>query len=462
MKPMFDNYNYLQLKIGNTIIFRSNILIIIIWVMMVGSIFPAKAQQSWSITKCIDHALLNNIELNHKYNQVKLHEINLLESKAKLLPDLNLGSVVDLNYGRNIDGNTNTITYDKTLTNIFWVNSSINIFQGLVKYNTIRFNKYQLLAIKEEAVLKKNMLIMEILTSYYIVLYSKGLVDVAQSQLELSRNQFERMQKLVDIGKESPLTVQELKSQWAADKLSLTYARNNASKSILQLKQLLRLNASQSFSIDTTDMVLLITNQVPQVDSVFKTAVTFLPQIKQSEYLLIASKKELAIAKGGISPRIYVSGGFNTGYFDGDTLSFKNQLTNNQNQWVNMGIAIPIFNGATVHSRIKRKKIAVIDNQLKLEKQREDLYIEIWNAIEELQSAESEYQSSIELHDFSKLTLHNITKKMEKGLAGTTDFEAAKQRFVYAEAALLKSKLIFIMRKQMLTFYQTSNWEHLR
>ena len=330
-----------------------------------------------------------------------------------------------------------------------------------MKYNTIKFNKYQLSARKEEALLKKNMLVMEILTSYYMVLYSQGLNKVAQSQVKLSRYQFERMQKLVDVGQESPLTVQELKSQWAADKLSLTRAQNNVSKSLLQLKQLLRLDAGKAFSIDTTDRVLLVGGLVPEVDAVFKTAVKLMPQIKQSEYLLIASEKELAMAKGGVSPRIYASGGMSTGYFDGDVLGFDRQINNNQNQWVNMGIKIPIFNGASVHSRIKRKKIAVSDSELELEKQREDLYIEIWNAIDELQSAESEYQSSVELYDFSKLTLQNITKKMEKGLAGTTDFEAAKQRFVYAEAALLKSKLIFIMRKQMLEFYQTGNWGHL-
>jgi outer membrane protein len=168
------------------------------------------------------------------------------------------------------------------------------------------------------------------------------------------------------------------------------------------------------------------------------------------------------MAKGGISPRIYVSGGFNTGYFDGDTLGFNTQINNNQNQWVNMGITIPIFNGASVYSRIKRKKIAVFDSELNLQKQREDLYTEIWNAIDDLQSAESEYQASIELYGFSKLTLQNVTKKMEKGLAGPTDFEAAKQRFVNAEATLLKSKLVYIMRRQMLEFYRTGNWGHLR
>ncbi len=366
-----------------------------------------------------------------------------------------------MNYGRNIDGNTNAINYDKTLGNNYWINSSISIFQGLVKSNTIRFNKYLLSANKEEAVITKNRLIFNVLISYYTVEYSIGLKNVAQSQGALSKMQFERMKRLVDVGKESPITVQELKSQWANDKLSLTRAKNNMSKTILDLKQLLRLNVNQAFEIDTLNMVSVIATSLPNIDSIYNTAVNILPEIKQKEYLLNASKKDLAMAKGGISPRIYLAAGFNTNYFDGDDSNYKTQINNNQNQWVNMGISIPIFNGASVYSKVKRKIIAVQDKELELEKQKDVLYTEIWSAVDDRNSAEKEYLSAVELQEYSELAFLNVSKKMEKGLASATDYEAAKQRFVTAEAALLKTKLIYIMRKQMLEFYKTGNWSHL-
>jgi hypothetical protein len=50
---------------------------------------------------------------------------------------------------------------------------------------------------------------------------------------------------------------------------------------------------------------------------------------------------------------------------------------------------------------------------------------------------------------------------MEKGLAGTTDYDVAKQRYISSQATLLKAKLIYIMRMQMLEFYRKGNWEHL-
>ncbi len=421
----------------------------------------AFSQQTWSLTKCVEYAIGHNIELNQKYNEISNKQINVLESKADLLPNLNLGSGVNLNFGRNIDGNTNTITYNQTLSNNYWIESSINLFQGLVRYNTIGFNSFLLSASKQNALYTKNRLVFSVLTSYYTVLYSAGLQKVAQNQVTLSQMQFKRMQKLVDVGKESPITVQELKSQWANDKLLLTRAQNTTGKTLLNLKQLLRLSATQVFEIDSLNIASLVINPIPNVDSVFNAAVNTMPEIKQQEYLLNASEKDLAVAKGNISPRLYLSAGFATNFFDGDTLGYNTQLTNNQSQRINMGIIIPIFNGASTYSKIKRKQIIIKDRELQLEKRREDLYVEIWKAIYDLQSAENEYKSSVELYDFSKLTLQSTTKKIEKGLASTADFEVSKQYFRSAEAGLLKAKLLYVMRMQMVEFYQTGSWQHL-
>ena len=110
-----------------------------------------KSQEHWTLTRCVDYALTNNIDLTLQNNQVKTQQINLSESKADLLPDLNMGSSVNMNFGRNIDPNTNAITFSQTMGNGYWISSSINIFQGMVKRNSIRFNNYLLSASREEA-----------------------------------------------------------------------------------------------------------------------------------------------------------------------------------------------------------------------------------------------------------------------------------------------------------------------
>jgi len=450
--------------LNNKYIIMQKIVIFFIWFVFLSGL--GFSQETWNLVKCTNYALENNIELSIANNDVAAQKINLNESKASMLPNLNVGSGVAMNYGRNIDGNTNAVTFDQTLGNNYWVESSINLFQGLVNYNQMSFSRFILVAKEQQAEWQKNQLIFQVMTAYYTVLYSNGISEVAKKQVELSELQYNRMSKLVEVGKESPITLQDLKSQWANEKLSLTQAQNRANSSLLELKQLLRINANSLFELDTLNISSLIIKPLPNIDSVYRIAIEQLPEIKNQKYLMLASEKELAVAKGNISPRIYLSAGYYTDYYDAnradqETKSYTTQLQDNQNQRVNLGIIIPLFNGASTYSKIKHKQIEVIDQKLQLEKRLDDLYAEIWKAINDLQSAQSEYESSVELHGFSNLSLQNVVKKMEKGLASTTDYEAAKQRFVSAEAGLLKAKLVYMMRNQMLEFYVTANWNHL-
>jgi len=443
----------------NTFIFNKMTRIILA-ILIIFSV-QLQAQELWNLSTCVDYAVENNIDLNIKENFVLKQEINLSESKANLFPDLNLGSSLNFNYGRNIDGETNDITYNQTVSNNLWVSSSLDIFQGLVKQNTIQFNKYLLYADKEERELIKNSLIFDVITAYYISLYSIGLVDVAQNQVELSEMQYQGMQKLVDVGKESQLSVQDLKSQWVADKLNLTKAENLKNRKRLELKQLLRLNASDNFELDTNNIQFSIQANLPIIDSLYNNAIDFLPEIKQQEYLLNASKKDLAVSRGLVSPRLYMLTGLNTNYFDGNDQSYAQQLANNQNQQIRLGLFIPIFNNASTHSSIIRKKIAVETQQLQIEKQKELVYAEIWKYVDNTISAEKEYLSSLELYKFSHLSLQNTAKRLENGIANTSEYEIAKQRFLSAKIAQLKSELTYLMYKQILDFYKNGNWEHI-
>lgn len=443
---------------------KVNSKLILISALFLGLIafnsFSAKAQDTWSLERCINYALANNMDLIISNNNTEKQKITVLESKAGLFPTLNLGSRADYSFGRNVNF-SNVITYEQSMVNYYGLSTSVDLFRGFIKLNTISFNKYLLSANKEQANYIKNKLVFDVLTAYSTVLYSKGLCEVAQSQLLLSESQYKRMQKMVDIGRESQITVQELKSQWATDKFTLTVTENNFNKTLLQLKQLLKLDATQPFEIEDLGLNSMISETQQNIDSLFMMAVNLLPEIKQQEFLFKASVKELAIAKGGLSPRIYMSAGLYTNYFDGDSKVFSDQIKDNQSQAVGVGITIPIFNNASTYSNIKRKRIVVKDRKLLLQKQKDILYSEIWNAVDALQSANNEYQSAVELYGFSELSLENATKKMEKGLASPTDYEVAKQRFVSAKASLLKSKIVYYMRKQMLQFYKTGNWNHI-
>lgn len=421
------------------------------------------SQDEWSLSKCVNYAIENNIELNQSYNQVELAKVDYFQSKMSLLPNIGADITATINYGRNID-EKNEVTYEQTLNNYYSIDASISLFQGLVKCNSIALNRYMLKAKKQSSEIEKNNLILQIMTSYYSVLYSNGLTEVAEKQMNLSEMQYNRMLKMVEVGRESPINAQEIKSQWADDRLSFIRAQNNSKTQLLELKQLLRISASLDFNVDTLDESSFVIKSMPEVDSIFNMASSLLPNIKYQELLAHAYQKDLAVAKGRVSPNFYASVGYYTYYYgtsgaDNDPLS--SQLKDQQNPYLGIGVSIPIFNGASKYSNIKQKQIALADQQLQIEKEKEGLYAEIWNALNDLLSAKNEYESSVELLGYSKLAFENTEKKMEKGIANATEFEASKQRYVSAEAGVLKARLLYVMRSQMIEFYLTGNWAHL-
>ena len=425
------------------------------------STLPLCGQQVWSLTDCVQYALGHNLDLNIQNNLVKTQESNLRESKASLFPSLNIGSGLSFNFGRNIDGNTNAITFDRTVSNNYWVGSSIDLFQGFVRQRTIGFNKYLLAAGKAKGEVVKNRLIYDIISAYYVSRYSAGLTNVAARQVTLAKMQYERMKKLVDIGKESPLMAQDLKSQWAADQLNLTKAANQEREKLLELRQLLRLTQHIEFAIDTLKNGDFSIKSLPDMDDLFMTSVQIMPDVREQEYLLFAAMKDLSISRGQLAPRLYLSAGWYTNYFDGSDLPYFNQIENNQNQQIQMGLVIPVFNNGLTSGNIQRKKIALKNQQLQLQKQEDQLYIEIFRIYNNTKAAKDEYDASMELLKQSRLSLQNVAKKLEEGLAGTTDYEVAKQRLLSAEIARLKAQLTYQMNVTFLEYYRTGSWAHI-
>jgi outer membrane protein len=419
------------------------------------------AQQPLTLRQCLDHALEHNLDLQLAQHRQQEKALDLLESKAAFLPTLNAGAGFGINYGRSIDGVTNAVTFDQNRSNNYWVSSSVDLFQGLVRLHAIEHSRLSAIVSAKDTEQVKNRLVMDVLTAFYSVAYSAGLIDVAKSQVTLSEIQVARMEKLVETGREAGLNIQELKSTLASDKLNQTVAQNNHNKTLLTLKHLLRFDAGVALMIDTSGIGSVAPLFVQSLDSMYIQALEVLPDVYRQEILYRMTAKELKMARGRISPRLYLSAGFYTNYFDGAPTDFSTQLTDNQNQAITLGLSIPIFNGLSTHNNIKRKKVALLERELELQKQKDALYAEISRSQEELLSAEQEFAASVELRAYSLLALENVTKKMEKGLATPTEYETARQRYVLNEANLLKSKLMFILRRQMLEFYRTGSWEHV-
>ena len=424
--------------------------------------------KKWTLEDCINYAVTNNIGLQRQKLITQSKQADLLTSRMNLLPNLNAQSNLQVANGRSID-QSNAIAFNKNLTNTLGVGSNIVLFNGFTVVNTIAANKFMLKAGLEFEKIVRNSLIADILGQYYEVLYDRGLESASKMQLDLSEKQVFRITKMVETGKEALAKQYEIESQYSSDKLSYTIAHNTASQAITTLKQMLQLEPGTEFDIVTPDLSsTLITDNSFSTDSIYKLAAQNLPRLKEIEFELTASKKQIAAARGNLAPRLTANGQIGSYYYnvlnagDGVTQnSYSRQINGNLSKQVQLTLNIPIFNNFVNYKNIKVAKIRKNDNELRLELEKNNLYTDIENACLNYNRGKDEFTAANANFFYNTQSFASVEKKFEAGLVDVTDYSLAKTTLFKAETEALRTKLQLLIRKLTIQFYSTGEYEDL-
>jgi len=443
---------------------KINLILALLFSLLFGKI--SAQGEKWTLEDCINYAVTNNIGLQRQRLQTEISETDLLKSKMDVLPNLNFGSNARVGFGRSIDPVTNLITFKQNLSNSYTISSNVTLFNGFATLNTIAANKFMLKAGLEKEKVTRNTLIVDIMGQYYLVTYTRGLDNASKMQLDLSEKQLERITKMVETGKEALSRQYEIESQVSADKLAYTIAQNNYNQAVTTLKQMLQLEPCTDFDILLPELDnILIADSRYDTDSIYNIATQTLPRLKAINYELQGAQKQLAAARGDLSPRLSAGGSVFTGYYkvisEGvpDQASFSSQLKNNNSQAIFLSLDIPIFNRYTTGRNIKMAKIRKTDAELRLEQEKNNLYTEIENACLNFNSGKDEFAAAGANFEYNKKSFNVVEKKFESGLVDVTDYSAAKTTLFRAETEALRTKLQLLIRKLTLQFYSTGEYE---
>ncbi len=424
--------------------------------------------KKWTLEDCINYAVTNNIGLQRQRLLTLSKESDLLASRMNLLPNLNAGSQLYLANGRSID-QTNAIVFNKNLTNTLGVFSNLVVFSGFAEINTIAANKFMLKAGLESEKITRNTLITDIIGQYYQVLYARGLEDASKMQLDLSEKQLFRITKMVETGKEALAKQLEIQSQVSTDRLSYTIAHNTTSQAITTLKQMLQLEPGSEFDILIPDLDnILITDNLFSPDSVYQLAAQNLPRLKEIEYELTASKKQIAAARGNIAPKLTLNGQITSYYYEvlnpGEGVvqnSYLKQINGYQNKQAMLTLNIPLFNNLSNYRTIKQAKIKRNDTELKLQLEKNNLYTDVENACLNYNRGKDEYAAANANYYYNTKSFDAVEKKFETGLVNVTDYALSKTTLFKAKTEALRTKLQLLIRKLTIQFYSTGEYTNL-
>ncbi len=426
------------------------------------SMVSAKAQDAWSLEKCINFAFENNITIKRQEFNVDVQKTQLKQDKLNQLPDLNASSNYGFNFGETAvrDGSEYVFTTDPIHSVSLRVGGSLPVFSGLTQRNTIKQSEKDLLSLQAETERIRNDISLQI-TSYYLqVLFDKELLNVSKEQYEVSKQQVDRTKKLVDAGSQAMGSYLEIKSQAAKEALNVTQQENSLALSLLNLAQLLDLEDVSDFNVVYPEIPEVETMNLEDPKSVFNTAVGIMPQIKSSQYALESRELDVEIAKGGYYPSLNVNYSWtsNGNWYLNDKYdynqSFSSQISDNKNTYVGASLSIPIFNKLQTRNSVKTAKVGVLDAQYALDQQKLDLRKEIQQAYADALAAYNNYLSSNEAVESYKESFRYTEQKFNVGLVNSVDYNVAKTDFIAAQSDLLQAKYAYILRIKILDFYK--------
>lgn len=426
---------------------------------MAGSL---QAQDEWSFERCLLYALENNIQIKQQELKVEYSENNLKQAKADMLPNLNAGASQDFRFGRSVDPLTYEFTNKNNRGSFFQTNSMVNLFNGLQTINNISKNKLNLKKNFEELKKAKNDLSLNIARAYLQILFNIELYDIAQNQCKITEQQVKQTRKLVDAGSLTRGNLLEILAQLSAEELVLINVENQLNLSYLDLSQILDLKTADNFRIlipvfnDIADERIIFT-----LLDVYDKALALLPQIIGAEYELMASKKDLSIAKGKLSPSLSLGGSLSTGYSDNITvpgtdtpMSFVDQMDFSQNKTFGFNLRIPVFNRFASKINISNSRIKVLQSEYNLQIEKNILFNEIQQAFSDARAALKKYNASQTTVKSIEESFDYTRQMYDLGMVNTVDFNIAKNNLAKVRSDLLQAKYNYIFNIKILDFYR--------
>jgi outer membrane protein len=425
----------------------------------------------WSLEECIKHAIDNNIQIKQQEIQTKFQQNSLDLSKLKLLPSINGSASHNYSFGRALDETTYQFTEEQTVqSNNFYIGGSLNLFSGLVNYNTIQKNKYEVLAGQQELQNIKDNVALSVALAYLQILLNKELVLATGSQLEITIQQIEKTQKLVDAGSLARGNLLEIQAQASKEELQLITLKNQLDISLLNLTQLLELQTTEGFDVAAPVLVVDTNEGVSgNVNDIYATSEPLRPEIKSAELKLTAREYDLKTAVGGRSPRLSLSNSFSTGYSDirkkllgidpaagpvYGKYSFGDQLNDNINYGIGFSLSIPILNGWQVNKNIQNSKLNIENSSYALDASKKQLYKNIQQAYTDATAALKKYDSSIKAVESMQEAFRYSEQKFDVGMVTSVEYNASKSSLLNAQSQLAQAKYEYVFKTKVLDFYK--------
>ena len=462
-------------------------LFFIVILMFLG--FDLNAQtQPMNIMECIEMAVEKNISVKQSELALNDAEINKDDAKGNFLPTFNAQANHTWNIGLNQDITRGLLENRTTQYSSFGASFNVDLYNGLRNLNQLHRANLAILAGEYQLEDMKDDVRLMVTNAYLQILFNIEILAVQKAQLQITRKDAERTQKMIDAGTMVKYDLLEIEATKATQEQAVIQAENNLRLSKINLAQMLLITDYENFDVVTINVEapfgqILFHNP----KDIFEKALTHRKDIKLSITNIAIAEKDVELAKGTLQPSLSAFYGYNTrvSYADrivGDgnftdvpigflpstnepvlrsvegnkaigAVPFGEQFDRNAGHNIGLRLNIPIFNGFTARNRVERSKVNLLRSQNQLEQEKLNLENTINQAYNNAEGAYKFYEAAQKTELARRKAYEDAVNRFEAGVMNIFDFNQIKQRFEAAASDVVRAKFDYIFKLKVLEFY---------
>lgn len=430
---------------------------------MIGN--AVQAQQKWSLSQCISYAIENNINLKEYEILEKISLENAQQAKRNMLPNIDASTSAGLSFGRSVDPNTNAYINTEFFNNSYDLSSSIAVFDGFRLQNQIKYQQFRKQASEYNRINATDDLAFNVMVAFFDVVYYKGMLGIANEQVEASKLSLKTTEKKVEVGLNAKTDLLDMRANLEREELNRIQIENNVETATLKLKQLMNLVSAEEMEL-VDESSVVIDEQVAQPRQLFEQYTGWSPYYQSIYANVKATEKGLALSRSALYPSIYVGGSIGTGFYEtytdenGNTIGFKDQWKSNMGKSLGASMSIPVFSRWANRSEVKKAKLELERAQNSLDDERQKLFFEMVNNLTELEALYKEHSQYVKRTEVDELAFQAAEKKFDQGLIDINDYYIAKNRLANTQSQVLRSRTQWEIKMKVLQFYRGQRfWE---
>ncbi|MCU0423725.1 MAG: TolC family protein [Bacteroidia bacterium] len=464
----------------------------IVFILLITIIGQASAQvpvRLYSLKECIETALNNNINLRQRELNLQTGKADAFQSKMALLPSVNGSVTNNYNTGFAINPITNTTQRDVTFrSNNFSLNGSMVLFNGFQTTNNARLQEANVKASELDVVTAKNNLSLQVANAFMNVLLNTEILQARILQAGATAEQVKRQQQMYELGSLNKVRYLQIKAQLANEESQLVIARTQLDQSYLTLWQLMNIAPDTLNKIQAPPLTMnQVSGEIKTAEEIYRDFLARSPEVQAAKARKQSAHISYLMALGSRSPRLVMSGGFNSffttqatrgvgagnpqlrqigidsfgvpvyspflQFSETEVVPFNEQFDRNLGKSLGFTLSIPIFNGWQVNTNIQRQRINQMSAGLTMTQTELDVYRNVNQAYLDFQSAIKRYDASLIGYDANKEAYLLAQQQFELGALNTADFLNTKNQYLQAETTLLQAKYELMFRRKVLDFY---------